>query len=93
MMSSGDLYLRVIRVIATTQRIAQEALALDTTFEELGFDSLDSINILFALEEEFNISIPDEAGKRYTVRQVVEGIAVLLAAKNETSNAGPRLNS
>ena len=51
---------RVIEVIARNQKMSPEAIRLDSRFEELGFDSLDSIKIVFALEESFDVSIPDE---------------------------------
>jgi len=76
---SNDLTQRVISVIAKTQRIPAEKISPDSTFEELGLDSLDSVNILFALEEEFNVNIPDEAAREIrSVRQVIDGIAALL---------------
>ncbi len=76
---SNDLTQRVISVIAKTQRIPAEKISPDSTFEELGLDSLDSVNILFALEEEFNVSIPDEAAREIrSVRQIIDGIAALL---------------
>jgi len=47
----------------------------------LKIDSLDGINIVFALENEFNINIPDEAAKNLrSVRDAAEGIAKLLEA-------------
>jgi acyl carrier protein len=45
-------------------------------------DSLDGINILFELENEFNLDIPDEATRSIrSVREMAEGIEKLLAAK------------
>ena len=76
---SDDLAQRVISVIATTQHIAPETISIDSTFEELKIDSLDGINILFALENEFNISIPDEAARNLrTVREMVDGVRRLI---------------
>lgn len=76
---SDDLSARVIAVIAATQHIPVESISIDSTFEELKIDSLDGINILFALENEFNINIPDEGAKSLRgVRDVVEGVRQLL---------------
>ena len=50
----------VLDVIAETQRLPREKITLDGRFEELGMDSMDAVNILFALEEKFDITIPDE---------------------------------
>ena len=73
---------RVISVIAKTQHLAAEAVKIDSTFEELKIDSLDGINIVFAIEEEFDIEIPDDQAKLIrTVRDVVDGVDRLLAAR------------
>ncbi|MFB3777812.1 MAG: acyl carrier protein [Bryobacteraceae bacterium] len=77
----NDLTERVISVIARTQRIAPEKITPDSTFEELGLDSLDSVNILFALEEEFNVDIPDDDTRDIrSIRQMIEGVERLLSA-------------
>lgn len=78
-MSHEELTERVRRIIATSQHLPPEKVTADSTFEELGIDSLDGINILFAVEGEFNINIPDDAAQNIrSVRDVVEGIAKLL---------------
>ena len=70
----------VIRVIAETQRIPAESIRLDSTFQELKIDSLDGINIVFALENAFRIEIPDEAmNTMRSVRDVVAGVSGLLS--------------
>ncbi len=74
--SETDLGAQVIRVIAQTQRIPVESISLDSTFEELKIDSLDGINIIFALENEFAINIPDEGVQNMrSVRDTVAGCA------------------
>ena len=79
---SDELISRVTGVIAKTQHIPSETVTIDSTFEELKIDSLDGINILFALESEFDLDIPDDAARQIrSVRQMVEGIQTLLAAK------------
>lgn len=77
---SEELIKRVISVIAATQKIEPEKISIDSTFEELGIDSLDGVNILFALENEFNINIPDEGVQGIRgVRGMVEALSKLLA--------------
>ncbi|HTP87543.1 MAG TPA: phosphopantetheine-binding protein [Bryobacteraceae bacterium] len=91
---SDELNQRIIRVIADTQHIPPETVTLDSTFAELNIDSLDGINILFALESEFNISIPDDAANTIrSVRDVVQGVTALLeggtnVASSEAASAG-----
>lgn len=53
-----------------------EIITMDTTFiDDLGADSLDIVELIMALEEEFDIEIPEaEAEKISTVGDVVEYI-------------------
>ena len=77
---------RVFKVISKTQRLPIEKVTLESTFDELGIDSMDSINILFDLESEFEIEISDEQAKSiHSVREMVDGITHLLAAKEKAS--------
>ena len=78
-MSNEELTERVRGIIAAAQHVPVENIRAESTFEQLGIDSLDGINILFAVESEFNINIPDDAAQKIrSVRDVVDGIAKLL---------------
>jgi acyl carrier protein len=73
---------RVIRVFAEFKKVPTDEITMDTTFEQLGFDSLDGLNLVFELEEEFDMTIPDDkVADMKGVRQAVEGIEMLLEAK------------
>jgi acyl carrier protein len=79
-MSYEELTERVRKIIATAQHMPEEKVGADSTFAELNIDSLDGINILFAVESEFNINIPDDAAQSIrSVRDVVDGIVKLMA--------------
>lgn len=66
---------RVIQVITREQHLDPGKATLHSTFEELGIDSLDGVNIMFALEEEFSISIPDSIARQMkSVGQVVDDL-------------------
>jgi acyl carrier protein len=79
---------KVIRIIADKQRIPLETVTLDSSFEELKIDSLDGINIIFAIEEEFDISVPDEGVHTIrSVRDMVNGVRSLIEAKAASSAA------
>jgi acyl carrier protein len=79
----------VIRVIAQTQRIPAEGITPDSTFDQLKIDSLDGINIIFALENEFGIEIPDEGvNNMRSVREVTEGIRKLISTKSQAAAPG-----
>ena len=73
---------RVVRVITKTQKLADGRVTESSTFKELGIDSLDGLNILFAIEEEFGLNVPDDAAMEFkSVPEVVAGIERLLADK------------
>jgi len=87
---SEQLTQRVLKVIAATKRIPPEQVTADSEFQQLGIDSMDAVEILFALENEFDISIPDEEVRNVrNVREMVEGVDKLVAAKT----AGPPAES
>ena len=50
-MSDRSVEERVIRVFADFKKVPPEEITMDTTFDELGFDSLDGLNLVFELEE------------------------------------------
>lgn len=79
---SDDLIQRVLESIATSKRIPLESVTIDSSFEQLNIDSMDAVEILFALENEFDISIPDDEVRSVrNVRQMCEGVEKLAAAK------------
>jgi len=85
---SEELTQRVLKVIATSKRIPLEQVTIDSEFQQLNIDSMDAVEILFALENEFDINIPDEDVREVrNVRQMVEGVARLVAAKAAAGSA------
>jgi acyl carrier protein len=83
-MSDKSVEERVIRVFADFKKVPKEEITIDTTFDELGLDSLDGLNLVFELEEEFDLTIPDDrVSEMKGVRQAVEGIEALLEAKEK----------
>ena len=81
-----ELGAKVIDTIARTQRLPAGTVTLDSTFEQLQIDSLDGINIVFELEKEFDIEIPDEGVNNLrSVRQTVEGVRKLVEEKSQAA--------
>lgn len=79
---SDDLIQRVLKAIATSKRIPLETVMIDSQFQELGIDSMDAVEILFALENEFDINIPDDEVRSVRdVRGMCEGVERLVAVK------------
>ena len=77
-----EIFGRVRRLVAENQQIAAETITIDSTFEDLGIDSFDGVNLLFAIENEFDIQVSDEDAKKLRgIRDVVEGVERLLGER------------
>jgi acyl carrier protein len=75
----------VIASIAAQKGINPDTIRLDSAFEELKMDSLDGLDLFFKLEEEFDLTIPDERARSLrTVRDVISEIEKL--ASEQKSN-------
>ena len=80
---SDELTQRVFKAIAGCKKIPPEKVTIDSEFLDLGIDSMDAVENLFALENEFDITIPDDDVRNVrNVRQMVEGVERLVAAKS-----------
>jgi acyl carrier protein len=87
----------VTRIISRQLKIPLERLSPETSLQDLGVESLDLIEIIFALEEQFDISIPYDAnaaaasdqgefsksglGKLETIAQISAAVKGLVDAK------------
>lgn len=91
-MQTDELTQRILRIIAETQRKDPTQVTIDSTFEELGIDSMDGVNIVFALENEFDVNVPDEEVKNIrSVRDVVNGVLRLIEMKeSQGGTAAPQ---
>src|ERR1700691_3292893 len=90
LMNPGEVETRVLRIIADNQRKDVSLLSMESSFEELGIDSMDAVNIVFALENEFNINVPDEEMKNIrSVRDIVEGVHKLVRPSRPTGRKRP----
>jgi acyl carrier protein len=68
---------RVIRIVCDQMGTTPDKITQETSFiNDLGADSLDTVELVMELEDEFEISIPDEdAEKIQTVGNAIEYIA------------------
>jgi acyl carrier protein len=74
---------KVTEIIEREQHLEPGTVKPTSTFAELGIDSLDGVNILFALEEEFKIDIPDAIAQNMkSVAQVVDGLARVIEGRD-----------
>ncbi|MCU0123200.1 acyl carrier protein [Pseudomonas vlassakiae] len=68
---------RVKQIVAEQLSVKVDAVTLSSSFsEDLGADSLDTVELVMALEEEFEMEIPDEdAEKLSTVQDAIDYIS------------------
>lgn len=61
---------RVVKMVAEQLGVKEEEVKLESSFvEDLGADSLDTVELIMALEEEFDTEIPDEEAEKITTVQ------------------------
>lgn len=85
---SDPLVRRVIEVIAARQGKPPATITAGSTFAQLGLDSLDAIHIVFALEESYGVSIPDEAVREITsVQMAVDHLRQLVSSTGADGGA------
>jgi acyl carrier protein len=83
LLSNSD-YQHVIEILTNKLNVTESQLTPDARLrEDLGADSLDEVDIVMALEERFELTIPDDVGGRIaTVEDVLETVADLLERRS-----------
>jgi acyl carrier protein len=71
----SDIARTVVRLVAAAAKVTPDRLTPETTFTDLGVDSLAAIGIISEVEEAFNLVVPNEEAVR--IRTVGEAIASL----------------
>ena len=79
-LSREALEQQVIAIIRKKKKLGDGIVGPDSTFAELGIDSLDGMDLLFEFEDTYNLSIPDETAQQMrSVRQVVDSLRAAIA--------------
>ncbi|HMD30745.1 MAG TPA: phosphopantetheine-binding protein [Candidatus Acidoferrales bacterium] len=79
---------KVLAALAAVKHVPRESISLDSALADLRVDSLDTITLLFELEEYFHLVLPDDVVRSLrTVRQIVEAIERRLAAPGPAAEA------
>ena len=73
-MSNNDISERVTKIIVEHLGVEQEKVTENASFiDDLGADSLDTVELVMAFEEEFGCEIPDDAAEKIlTVKDAVD---------------------
>ncbi len=82
-MDDQEIKDKVFEIFAKEARLARDSLSLDAKLEELNIESLDMVQVLFGIEDTFDVYVPqdDENFKLDTMGDVVDGVKKLLADK------------
>jgi acyl carrier protein len=85
---TDDVSNRIAQIVAEQAMLDPEAIKPETTFDDLGLDSLALVEVVFGIEEAFDISIPFNANEPDSsefdisnIAQIVAGVKQLIAAK------------
>ena len=71
---ADELFEKMKKLIADKLEVDESKIALDSSFrQDLGADSLDTYELVYAIEEEMGISIPDEKANEFeTVKDALD---------------------
>jgi acyl carrier protein len=88
MSSTEDI---ILDIIAKTCSVDRARITLDSTLKDLDVHSLDAVQVLFEIEDRFDVTVPEREDQYAagTVRDLIEGVDRLIAAKNSATAATP----
>jgi len=80
----SEIAQKIIEIIAKEMKTDQSTIKLESSLEDLKIESLDVVQIVFAIEETFDITIPnnDKEYELKTVSDIVRGVERLMAQKS-----------
>jgi acyl carrier protein len=86
-MTDEEIRDKIFDIIAKEARLDRGTLSLDIKLEDLKIESLDMVQILFGIEDAFDVYVPqdDQSFKLSTLKDVIEGVKRLVAAKQPTA--------
>lgn len=78
-MTRAEIEQKLIVIVRNEKDVPDDKLRPETLLEDAGIDSLDSLQILFGIEEQFGISIPDDRARAMrTFGDMLDTIEALL---------------
>jgi acyl carrier protein len=85
----SDTEKAIFDIIAKTCSIPRERITLDSTMKDLDVHSLDAVQVLFEIEDRFEITVPEREDQYSagTVRDLIVGVDKLLATKAQPEKA------
>lgn len=83
---------QVFEIIAKQAKIDVATIAPESTLKDLGVASLDAIEVIFDIEEHFNITFPDQQGANFdtdTAQSLVDAVQKALDEKAAAGEGTP----
>jgi len=81
-MTTSEIEQKLIEIVRQEKHLPDDKLARDTLLADAGIDSLDALTILFAIEEHYKISIPDDRARAIrTFGDMVDTVAALVPTR------------
>lgn len=74
-------YAFMAQILSEKYDVAQEAISPEATLTELGLDSLTIVELLFDVEDEFGIEVPEERATFQTLAEAAALVDELVQAK------------
>ncbi len=79
-MTRSEIEQKLIEIVRQEKHLPDDRLTRETLLADAGIDSLDALTILFAIEEQFNISIPDDRARAIkTFGDMIDAVTTLVA--------------
>lgn len=85
--NTAEIETRVKKIVVEQLGVKEDEVTVDASFvDDLGADSLDTVELVMALEEEFETEIPDEdAEKIVTIKDAVAYVVGRMEKETKTS--------
>ena len=72
---SEIIFDKITTILSSKKGVNKKLIQIESSFDDLGLDSLDAVELITDLEDEFNVTIPNiELQNIKTVRQAVNGL-------------------
>jgi acyl carrier protein len=82
----NEIEARVKKIVVEQLGVKEDEVAVDASFvDDLGADSLDTVELVMALEEEFETEIPDEDAEK--IITIKDAVAYITSRMNKEAKA------
>lgn len=78
---SEIIFEKIASLLSSKKGVDKSSIQMSSSFDELGLDSLDAVELIADLEDEFNVTVPNmELQNIKTIQQAVDGLSKAMEA-------------